>query len=327
MRILKHIKVPTGDIIVADTGQGKLEFLSIGDYGKDVNLKADFLGLTTDPNPVRHTALLPLEEKWVITISTQYGCDMGCSFCDVPRVGRGVNISESDLIGQILHGLSLHPEVKRSNRLNVHFARMGEPTFNPAVLKCAEWLKFNCPHKAHPVVSTMMPKDNPWLKLFLRGWMDVKNNLYKGNAGLQISINSTDERERAEMFRGNALPLREIAGMMGWTKVEGRKITLNFAVADYTIDPKVLLRWFDPARFLVKLTPMHKTNTAIQHGIETTGDYTSYAPYEHIEEGLKDVGFDVLVFIASKEEDLGRITCGNAILAGTMPDCPHEIII
>lgn len=31
----------------------------------------------------------------------------------------------------------------------------------------------------------------------------------------------------------------------------------------------------------------------------------------------------MLVFIASEYEDLGRITCGNAILSGTMPLCPY----
>ena len=30
---------------------------------------------------------------------------------------------------------------------------------------------------------------------------------------------------------------------------------------------------------------------------------------------LEAVGFDVIVFVPSKEEDESRITCGNAILA------------
>jgi len=55
----------------------------------------------------------------------------------------------------------------------------------------------------------------------------------------------------------------------------------------------------------------------------TNGDYTSYAPYKETEETLKNYGYDVLVFIASEYEDLGRITCGNAILSGTIPLCPY----
>ena len=49
MKMLKKIKVPTGHICVVEGSRGKLEFLSIGDYGKDVNLKADCLGLDRVP--------------------------------------------------------------------------------------------------------------------------------------------------------------------------------------------------------------------------------------------------------------------------------------
>ena len=99
----------------------------------------------------------------------------------------------------------------------------------------------------------------------------------------------------------------------------GRKITLNFAVADYTINPQVLLKYFDPDCYVIKLTPMHKTTACKDSDIETEGDYTTYEPYEKHETALKAVGYDVLVFIASKEEDESKITCGNAILAERNP--------
>jgi 23S rRNA (adenine2503-C2)-methyltransferase len=47
----------------------------------------------------------------------------------------------------------------------------------------------------------------------------------------------------------------------------------------------------------------------------TDGGYDFYYPYKKAEEDLKAAGFDVIVFIPSKEEDESRITCGNAILA------------
>lgn len=110
MNIIERISVPTGDILIVNGERGPLEMLSLGDYGKDVNIKCDALGLTREPSRVRHTDLLPLEEKWVITISTQYGCSMGCSFCDVPKVGTGRNATFNDLIRQVLTGIKLHPE-------------------------------------------------------------------------------------------------------------------------------------------------------------------------------------------------------------------------
>ena len=308
--------------------KGKLELLSLGDYGKDINVKCDALNLAREISQVKHTRLLPLEEKWVITISTQYGCSMGCHFCDVPKVGAGINCSFNDLVKQIILGLKVHPEVEYSKRLNIHFARMGEPTWNPNVLDCAKWLKEHIDPEfhVHPVVSTMMPKHNIWLKTFIHTWMRIKNRLYRGEAGLQISVNSTNEKEREIMFNGNAYPLQHIAKIMEGVIPSGRKITLNFALANYTIDPAILLELFNPDEYIIKLTPMHKTISAESRGIKTEGDYTTYYPYSHYEKILKEAGYDVLVFIASREEDLGRITCGNAILSGSTPLIPFSIV-
>jgi 23S rRNA (adenine2503-C2)-methyltransferase len=322
MKIINNYEVPTGNILVVQGEKGKLEMLSLGDYGKEVNLKADHMGLSRELEQVRHTKLLPLSEKWVITISTQYGCSMNCSFCDVPNVGQGKNATKGDLIRQVLTGIKLHPEVGSTKRLNIHFARMGEPTWNPEVLDATKWLKTHIDpeYKIHPVVSTMMPRKNIWLKTFIHTWMRIKNRLLQGNAGLQISINSTDEEERHLMYQGNGCTLEEIGKIMEGIIPNGRKITLNFAVANYTINPYRLLKYFPPDDFIIKLTPMHKTKTAQNMGIETAGDYTTYEPYKELEEALKKVGYEVLVFIASYEEDMGRITCGNAILSGTKPE-------
>ena len=226
---------------------------------------------------------------------------------------------------QVHHAMALHPDVTSGERLNVHFARMGEPTFNPAVIEAAYELEHSLGDDflVHSVVSTMMPANNSRLRKFLVRWMDYKNDM-GGEAGLQLSINSTDEAERMDMFGGSALTLEDVAGVMVGLRPQGRKITLNFAVAAYEIDPAVLLRWFDPEHYVIKLTPMHKTTSCAESGIETPGDYTEYHPYQQYEHDLRVAGYDVLVFIASEYEDLGRITCGNAILSGTEPLCPHE---
>ena len=302
--------------------------MSIGDYGKDVNLKCDAMGLTRDiKGSVQHTKMLPLSEKWVVTISPQYGCSIDCKFCDVPKVGPGVNASLIDMQNQVMKALEIHPEVTSSRRLNIHFARMGEPTFYPAVLDAAAWFfhNLNPRFRVHPVVSTMMPRQHTWLKTFIHAWMNIKNWMYQGNAGLQLSINSTNERERTAMFGGGcAHTLEGIGRIMDGIVPLGRKITLNFAVTDYEIDPDVLLKYFNPALYIVKLTPMHETSTAIDNDIRTLGDPTTIYPYKEHERQLKDAGYDVLVFIASSEEDLGRITCGNAILSGSLPVCAYE---
>jgi len=324
--ITKNIKVPTGNICVMKGEKGLIEFLSIGDYGKDSNIKADFLGITRELNGVPNGEIMPLSEKWVITISTQYGCSMGCKFCDVPKVGKGLNATLNDLTNQLIEGLKLHPEIEATKRLNLHYARMGEPTFNFDVIEHAKQLhKIVKPYignsMIHPVISTMLPKTNKRLMEFLNEWCDIKNYTYRGDAGLQFSINSTDDDQRNEMFSGNSLPLNNIAEIGRLLPdPKGRKYALNFALADnYIVDAEKLAMLFNPNKFMVKITPLHKTQSCDDNGIITTDGYEAFTPYQKAETDLKNAGFDVIVFVPSYDEDLGLITCGNAILSGSIP--------
>jgi 23S rRNA (adenine2503-C2)-methyltransferase len=319
---MENIKVPTGNILIVDGDRGKLECLSIGDYGKEKNIKADFLGLTKEIDGVPNGNVRPLSEKWVITISSQYGCSMGCTFCDVPKVGPGRNASKHDLTLQVIEALKLHPEIGSTKRLNIHYARMGEPTFNNNVLSHAielmrEVRPFVGRSHVHPVVSTMMPMANKNLITFLQQWCDIKNYNYRGAAGLQLSINSTNENQRKEMFNGSSLDLEEISEICKiLPDPVGRKYALNFALADYyTVNAPKLRRLFHPSKFMVKITPMHLTNACLENDIKTNCGYSEYTPYQETESELKNEGFDVLVFIPSIEEDESRITCGNAILS------------
>lgn len=319
---MENYKVDTGNILIIDGEKGKLECLSIGDYGKEKNLKADFLGLTDEINGVTHGELLPLEEKWVVTISSQYGCSMGCTFCDVPKVGRGINATKEDLIQQVQSCISLHPEVKTTERLNLHYARMGEPTWNDDVISSAYYLKDRFDERNfgfHPVVSTMMPRTNINLFEFLCDWIELKNSL-DGEAGLQLSINTTDESIRS-ITMPRSMPIEYISSMMRDViyyvdnLIKGRKITLNFALTNAEVDAEYLKSLFDPKYFICKLTPMHNTQAVVDGDMITDDGYTHYYPYKEVEENLKAVGFGVIVFVPSKEEDESKITCGNAILA------------
>lgn len=320
MFIEKNIKTPTGNICIANGELRKqLEFLSLGDYGKKHNIKADFLGFTDEINGVPHGEIMPLEEKWVITTSTQYGCSMGCTFCDVPKVGLGINCTMDDLVGQVLLAMGLHPEVKRG-RINLHYARMGEPTWNRNVIKSAYYLRgLLAPNfHFHPVVSTMMPRGNANLETFLEQWLEFKR-FAGGDAGLQISVNTTDYFKRQEMFRDNALNLTSISNMfyelLRGEEFHGRKIALNFALTGDEINAEYLRELFSPRYFMCKITPIHKTAACQSNGYHADG-YDAYEIYKPVEQSLKSVGFDTLVFVPSKEEDESRITCGNAILSG-----------
>lgn len=316
---MEIVKTHTGKIYV--DRERKLEFLTVGDYGKENNIKADFLGLHNEIYGVKHHDV-DLSDKWVATISTQKGCFMKCQFCDCPKFGFHGNVSLEELEYQIRTILE-NESVKETNRFNVHFARMGEPTWNNDVLVFSENILRNLvgsyikAKTIHPVVSTMLPKHNKNLHDFVMNWCRIKNEVYNGEAGLQFSINTTNEEQRYKQFGGQSLSLKEISELAKMLpKPIGRKYTLNFAVTEETIlDAKTLDSLFDKEYFIVKITPIHKTNSAIKNGFDVTTEYTDYNVYRKFETPLVDAGWDVIVFVPSEEEDSDRITCGNALIS------------
>lgn len=330
--------IPTGYLFVDDYSKGKLETLSIGDYGKSVNVKADFLGYSDDLNGVPNTWCMPLSEKWVVTLSTQYGCPMRCTFCDVPNVPMRGNVTVGDLSQQLVSALRLFDGVGYTERLNIHFARMGDPIFNAAVfefsrnqLRDKEWLRREAGLRVevvHPVLTTSLPKAFKYLEARILEWCEIKNEVFHGQAGLQFSINSTSEAQRNEMFAGMQLGLDDLARIAErMPDPVSRKYCLNFAYStDFEVDAKIIADRFDPEKFMCKITPIHNNNACRENGIETVEGYESFRPYEQPESDLKAAGFDVLVFVPSIDEEDGLVTCGNAVLGGSQMKADPSVI-
>lgn len=336
---MQKYPIPTGYLFVDQYDKGQLETLSIGDYGKHHNVKADFLGYSNRIDGVPNTHCMPLSEKWVVTLSTQYGCPMKCTFCDVPNVKFKGNASKNDLWDQLIRAIRLFPEIKYTERLNIHFARMGEPIFNESVFDFARELYAQKSsylfertglrvEVLHPVLTTSLPKKFSELESRILEWCEIKNEVYNGQAGLQFSINSTDANQRDRMFGHQQIhlaDLHKIAKRM--PDPIGRKYCLNFAYATGNIvDALYLSKLFDPDMFMCKITPIHNNNACRENKIETVGGYDSFTPYDDLEQALKAVGYDVLVFVPSIDEEDGLVTCGNAVLGGSQLKSNEGII-
>lgn len=306
--------------IVTDTDL-TLEYLYVGDYGKENNIKASFLGYDKRIDKVEHKPV-DITDKLVVTVSSQKGCSMNCNFCDCPKLGFKGNATLPELITEIMSGVALSG-IKHGQRLNVHYARMGEPTFNPNVVTSAEFIAQMLMSENsdvtfdtyHPVVSTMMPKSNKNLKEFLHKWVTT-GFVYGGEDGfgLQFSINTLNENDRNEMFRNRSLSLQEISDIIKELPYpKKRKYTLNFAVTSKSnLDVDLMNKYFDKEKCIVKMTPIHETVEAVDEGYEIVHDFDVY---EQFEQPLVNDGWDVIVFVPSKEEDEDRITCGNSLIA------------
>ncbi len=306
--------------IITDTDLN-LEYLYVGDYGKENNIKASFLGYDKRIDEVKHHDV-DITDKLVVTVSSQKGCPMNCNFCDCPKLGFKGNATLPELVTEIMSGVALSG-IKHGKRLNVHYARMGEPTFNPNVITSAEYIAKMLGDENsdvtfdeyHPVVSTMMPKTNKNLKEFLHKWVET-GFVYGGEDGfgLQFSINTLDEDDRNAMFRNRSMSLQEISDVIRELPMpKKRKYTLNFAVTSKSnLDVELMNKYFDKDKCIVKITPIHETVEAVDEGYEIVKDFDVY---EKFEQPLVDDGWDVIVFVPSKEEDADRITCGNSLIA------------
>ncbi|MFH1009914.1 MAG: radical SAM protein, partial [bacterium] len=104
---------------------------------------------------------IPRERKWVLTLSTLYGCPIGCRLCDAGGHYEG-KLSAKDLFSQIDYLIGGRYKNGRVpvQKFKVQFARMGEPALNPNVLDVLEELptRYDAPGLL-PSISTITPKE------------------------------------------------------------------------------------------------------------------------------------------------------------------------
>jgi len=257
----------------------------------------------------------PRSEKWVVMVSTQYGCVCGCRICDAGNFGYHGNLDAEMIAEQIEIALRLHPEddPSRTRRFKVQFSRMGEPSFNPAVTECLERLAQDARLPALlPSISTVAPRCAVTTEFFER-LRDVKDRFFsEGRFQLQFSILSTDEEAREALIPVRKWGFSEIADFgRTWMKAGDRKVTLSFALAsEIPFDPAEVQRFFSPEIFLVKITPVNPTRRAERNGL-TSMWRTPPAPVACYKEDLERRGFRVILNASWPQEIECRASCGQ----------------
>ncbi len=265
----------------------------------------------------------PRSEKWVMIVSSQFGCPAGCLFCDAGADYRG-DLSVDEILGQVEWIMERHRQDGgwACPKIKLHFARMGEPALNEAVLEALYLLPFHYPDVAFlPVVATVAPRTGScWLEC-LSG---IKDRFFGGGRfQLQFSVHSTDESARNRIMPIQHWTMREIAQFgAAWWRSGDRKITLNFALAGgVPFDARVLIGLFDPSRFLVKITPINPTRSArhreIRSLLSLEADQRLPPPVEAAKEALESAGVEVIVSIGSAEETAIGSNCGQLVLERT----------
>ena len=111
--------------------------------------------------------------------------------------------------------------------------------------------------------------------------------------------------------------------MLVWSNVHSkdfytqgdRKITLNFALADnMPLDPEVLLEYFNPDKFIIKITPVNPTAKAVQNKLSSyisTQNAKKNKKEYSIVNNLNEAGYDVILSIGELEENKIGSNCGQ----------------
>lgn len=256
---------------------------------------------------------LPREKKWVLLVSTMYGCPIGCLMCDAGGYYHGKPTKD-----EIFDQIDFLVEKRFPNRVipceqfKIQFARMGEPSLNPYVLEVLEELpiRYHAPGLM-PSVSTVAPHGT---ERFFHRLVELKQEYYPaGHFQLQFSIHTTDADLRDKFIPVKKWSLEKIGEYGGRFHAPGdRKITLNFALAQGTpVDPRVLLQYFDPEIFLIKITPLNPTYRARENElISYINPLNAEQKYEIIQD-LQDAGYQVILSIGEMEENYIGSNCGQ----------------
>lgn len=251
----------------------------------------------------------PREEKWIINVSTQFGCPVGCAFCDAAHRFFG-NLTADEMLAQVRTVLDRHPGLAaRCAKLKVHFARMGEPALNPHVLTAMARLPgmVQSPGLWACVATTAPGGTEAWFDRLL----ELRDSQFPRRFQLQFSVNSTSEAARARLVPVALQPfawIREYAAR--FHEPGGRMVVLNFALAEtIPFDARELGRHFDPATTCVKLTPLNPTDAGQDNLLESMSR-------ERLEQACAEVlaqGFPTVLSIGDPREDEIGSNCGQSV--------------
>lgn len=278
---------------------------------------------------------LTREKKWVLIVSSMFGCPIQCKICDAGGDFLGCLTAE-ELLTQIEYMVRRRfPDGNpKTMKFKIQFARMGEPSLNHAVLEALEQIAVryaNTP--VHISISSIAPRTAS-ARTFFERLLEIKNRYFcNGRFQLQFSIHTTDKRKRDELIPFQKWSFDEIAayGERFSLLYQGdRKITLNFApIIGYPIDVDTIYRSFNPDVFLIKLTPINPTFRSQEASLISAIDPHDSAVSDHLSNAFRKKGYEVILSIGALEENQIGSNCGQfiqrALRSNHRPQSSYEL--
>jgi 23S rRNA (adenine2503-C2)-methyltransferase len=201
----------------------RLELLEKAVSAADGFTKYLFRGAGPEPFEAVRIPLLhrPGHEKYVVCVSSQVGCALGCVFCATARLGFRRNLAAWEIVDQVIHVRDDSPHPVRG----VVFMGMGEPLLNyDRVMRAAEVLAEPCgPAVDARAITISTVGIVPMIRRFT-----TERRPYR----LIVSLTSADpERRRALLPVEDVHPLPELmAAVRDYHRATGRRVTLAWTL-------------------------------------------------------------------------------------------------
>ncbi len=269
-----------------------------------------FQGAGPEPFEAVRIPLLhrPHDLKYIVCVSSQVGCAMGCTFCATARLGFRRNLAAWEIVDQVMKVQADSPHPVRG----VVFMGMGEPMLNyDRVMRAAEILSEPCGLAIEGKAITISTVGIvPMIRRFT-----AERRTFR----LVVSLTSADPERRRELLPIEQVhPLPELMdALREYQQVSGRRLTLAWTLlAGINTRP-------EDARLLARLTAGLRVIIDLIDVNDPTGRYRRPSDEERrrFHDALSaEVGMPIVRRYSGGQDIYG----GCGMLAGTVIQATQE---
>lgn len=201
------------------------------------------------------TVLIPEKTHYTLCMSTQVGCAMGCQFCMTAKSGLVRNLTQGEILSQVLGVL---PDIAGDKRLsNIVLMGMGEPLANyDAVVRALTLLTDT---------DCGLGFSNRRVTLSTSGLVSRFDDLGRDTRiNLAVSLNATDNATRSMLMPINQkYPLEQLINACARYPLAPRnKITFEYilirGINDSDADARGLAKLLRPVKAKINLIPFNE---------------------------------------------------------------------
>lgn len=191
-----------------------------------------FLFKLSDNNFIE-TVLMKFNYGYSVCVTSQVGCNMGCSFCASGLLTKKRNITVSEFITQIIMANKYLIDNHNDKLSHIVVMGIGEPfdNFNNLIkfIDIAKYQKGLCISPRRITVSTC------GLVHKIREWADLNNQV-----NLAISLHAPNNEIRSKLMRINkSFPIEQVIEAMDYyIEKTNRRVTIEYILIDGVNDSK-----------------------------------------------------------------------------------------